>query len=286
MTASPFGLVVAGYDGSPAGEDALALGALLAGESGRLVAARVVASRRLGGSAPLFAELEQAAEQFGADTERPVARSAAAGLHDLAQELDADLLVVGSSDHGAGAPVAGGTGERLLHGSPCAVALAPPGFREYEQSLRVVGAGYDGSPEADIALDGAIALAVHHEATMRIFTVMPALGSVPASALEAANPAAAVRDRYEQASRAAQERAPAAVRAATSVVTGTPAAVLRDEAEKGIDLLALGSRGFGPLRRTFSGSVAASLMHGLPCPLVVFPRGAEQPRVERLSGDP
>jgi len=282
MTASPFQRVVAGYDGSSSGDDALALAVLLAGESGQLVAARVFSSRRGGAQPPEVAELQGVAGGLGAGAEAPVARSAAAGLHDLAAEIDADLLVVGSAEPGAARPIAGSTGERLLHGSPCAVALAPAGFREREQRLRVIGVGYDGSPEADVALDDAIGLAESNEATMRIFTVDP-----PVPALEAGGEGPSTHDRYEAASRIAQERAPGSVRAATAVVRGTPAAVLRQEAEKGIDLLAIGSRGFGPVRRTFSGGVASALIHDLPCPLLVFPRGAEEPGpMERVEIDP
>lgn len=292
----PFQVVLSGYDGSPGGRDALALGALLAGGPGRLVAARVFPAepRLLPGPAveryrsrhaaehnARLAELDQVAEQFGADPVGALARSPAAGLHDLAVELEAKLLVIGSSDRNP-RRLGGGTGERLLHGSPCAVALVPLGFRERDQRLRVVGVAYDGSPEADVALGDAIALAENHEATMRIFTIVP-----PTGPLLEAGAAISGRDYYEQASRAAQQRAPERVRAATAVVSGDPAAVLRGEAEKGLDLLALGSRGFGPLRRAFSGSVAALLTHGLACPLLVCPRGAEQSsRVHRLAAHP
>jgi nucleotide-binding universal stress UspA family protein len=284
-----------GYDGSPQGRDALALGTLLAGDSGRVVAARIFPAtpRLLPGPAAtryrakhdaeqraLVEELHAAARELGVDTEHPVARSPAAGLHDLAAELAADLVVIGSSGRGAGTAVfAGGTAERLLHGSPCAVAVAPLGFREREQALRVIGVGYDGSPEADIALDEAIGLADQHEATMRIFSVLPP--TAPASERQGLGSGA--RDYFEHASRRAWERAPENVRAAAVVVAGEPAAVLRDEAEKGLDLLALGSRGFGPLQRVVSGSVAAALVQGLACPLLVFPRGTETAPLERLQ---
>ena len=277
--------MIAGYDGSPQGDDALALAALLAGESGRVVAARVFPaeprllpgpalehyrSRQAKERSPLIAQLREAAAAVGADSEQPLSRSPAAGLHDLAAELEADLVVVGSSQRDDTASVlVGGTGERLLHGSPCAVALAPQGFREREQRMRVVGVGYDGSPESDVALDEAIALAEAHEATMRIFTVF----SPTDPQLDPGR-----RAFLQEASRAAEERAPEKLRAAVSTLVGDPASILREEAEKGLDLLAIGSRGFGPLQRTFSGSLAAALMHGgLPCPLLVSPRGAHPP---------
>ena len=42
----------------------------------------------------------------------------------------------------------------------------------------------------------------------------------------------------------------------------------------GIDLLVLGSRGYGPVMRTMLGSVSTDLMRSAPCPLFVFTRGA------------
>jgi nucleotide-binding universal stress UspA family protein len=42
----------------------------------------------------------------------------------------------------------------------------------------------------------------------------------------------------------------------------------------GIDLLVLGSRGYGPALRTMLGSATSELMRSAPCPLLVFPRAA------------
>jgi nucleotide-binding universal stress UspA family protein len=295
-----FRLVVAGYDGSPGSQDALALAALLAQPGSSLVAARVFAPppRLLtGGAADLWldhhadeqrtqvAELEQAARAAGATPERIVARSPEAGLHDLAGELEADLIVVGSAHVGPeGVISAGPVAERLLHGSPCAVAIAPRGFKDRGQDLRVIGVGYDGSPEASVALDGAIRLGLAHETTMRVFTVAPKLDVPPGTRVGAdPHPALALRAAYEAAAREAEERTPDELRAATKLATGAPAAVLLEQSQMGLDLLAVGSRAFGPFRRTFSGSVATALMHGLACPLLVFPRGSHPAEpLERL----
>ena len=279
MTEGPFRLVIAGHDGSSGGRDALSLGALLAQPAGRVLAAAVFRNRHAADGA-LIEGVAADAAAVGGDAEHPVARSAAAGLHDLAEELGADLLVLGSSRQAAdGRLLAGREAERLLHGAPCAVAVAPCGCRAREQRLRVVGLGYDGSPEADVALAGAISVALAHEATMRIFTAVAP--SPPAIQEELRR---ATRDRLEQASRDAWERAPDSLRAAANVELGEPTAVLRDEAEKGVDLLAVGSRGFGPLQRVLSGSVATSLMRDLACPLLVFPRGVQRPgRLERVG---
>ena len=43
---------------------------------------------------------------------------------------------------------------------------------------------------------------------------------------------------------------------------------------EGIDLMLVGSRGYGPMGRVLLGSVSSQLMHAAPCPVIVVPRGA------------
>ena len=58
-------------------------------------------------------------------------RSVAAGLHARAERDGAAMLVVGTTHRGAlGRLVPGSVGERLLHGSPCPVAVVPPAWSE------------------------------------------------------------------------------------------------------------------------------------------------------------
>jgi nucleotide-binding universal stress UspA family protein len=58
----------------------------------------------------------------------------------------------------------------------------------------------------------------------------------------------------------------------TGVVTyGTPGEELVSLA-KGVDLLIVGSRGYGPVRRLIHGSVSRYLVRHAPCPLLVLPR--------------
>ena len=52
------------------------------------------------------------------------------GLRAAARKLDASLLVVGASHRGrVGRVVPGATTERLIHAAPCALAVAPNGYR-------------------------------------------------------------------------------------------------------------------------------------------------------------
>ena len=64
------------------------------------------------------------------------------------------------------------------------------------------------------------------------------------------------------------------------IVDGDPADVLAAHGVE-LDLLVIGSRGYGPLRRTLLGGVSAKVMRLAPCPVLVTSRGAG-----RLSGSP
>jgi nucleotide-binding universal stress UspA family protein len=52
------------------------------------------------------------------------------------------------------------------------------------------------------------------------------------------------------------------------------------EAGKGIDLLVMGSRNYGPIRRVMVGSAAIAVMRQSPCPVIVIPRGAATPSAD------
>ena len=129
-------------------------------------------SRRAGARGIAFARVLADAE--AADLQHVSARrgeSAAQLLHQRADESDAQLVVLGSSHTGRfGRVVPGGTGERLLHGSPCAVAIVPrahPGG-----VIARIGVAYDASPEADAALEHATDLARHLHAAVELIGVV------------------------------------------------------------------------------------------------------------------
>ena len=99
--------------------------------------------------------------------------SAAHVIHDLAQDLHAGLLVLGSSHHGAIGRIAlGSTADRLLHGTPCPVAVAPRGFAERMRGLDRIGAAFLDSEEGYEALRAAAALASACGAELRAATAV------------------------------------------------------------------------------------------------------------------
>lgn len=234
--------ILIGHDGTPEGEDALALGKLLA--------------------TPLSAEVATARIEPAPAPHRPdVARR----LFERAEQERATILVIGSSHHaGLGAVVAGSVGREVLQRAPCTVALAPRGYRDEDDRLRVIGVGYDATPAAEHALAGAIEVARGAEGTMRVIGAL--------TPMQGPHDNVGRHDALRDAVSAAVDRCPPELRADPRARPGDAAEVLRDEAEMGLDLLAIGSHGYGPVLRALVGSVSAKLMRAAPCPLLVFPR--------------
>jgi nucleotide-binding universal stress UspA family protein len=75
---------------------------------------------------------------------------------------------------------------------------------------------------------------------------------------------------------------PADIERSGCLLAGEPAPVLLHEAARDADLLVVGSRGQGPLRRALFGSVSSVLVREALCPVLVFPRGART-AAEELS---
>jgi nucleotide-binding universal stress UspA family protein len=236
--------VVAGYEDNDRGEDA------------RVLAERIVEAD--GG------ELKVVHVEKG---------SPADTLQALAEKGEADLIVLGSTHHAAFGSVApGSVAEQLLHGARCRLMIAPKGYAQEDHSqdrLRVVAVGYDGMAESQAALDEAATLARKFGASMRVIgviTPVPALGA--AAAAQAAEGGPDFQTRVHQAVAALEPE----LRALPVIERGDPVEKLLEDAEMGVDLLVLGSRGFGPVMRLLIGSVSSRVIRRAPCPVLVVPR--------------
>jgi nucleotide-binding universal stress UspA family protein len=222
-------------------------------------------------------------EALGEDRVRNavVARhSPAHGLHDLAEKEHADLVVVGSSHVGvAGRVIPGSTGERLLHGAPCPVAIVPDGYRTSAHELRRVGVAYDGSPEARAALRAGTQVARATGAELRVIRVVDTLSRTVPALMGGASFVLLSEDN-EMELRAelddAMSRLPGDASAEAVFPTGDPAHELAVQTGT-LDLLITGSRGYGPLRSVMVGGVTGRVLHDAVCPVVVVPRSVESP---------
>ena len=282
--------ILVGYDGTEGGRDALALARTLRAPDGVVIVACVHPTSGRAADKRLDTLLADAAAQTLAGARMQVhddwlefrtasGHSPAHGLHVLSEEVEADLVVVGSSSRGEhGRVQAGSTGERLLNGSPCPVAVTPQGFAARADTPRVIGIAYDGSEESQAALTEATALAIEFEATLRLIMAVPPLELRWSAAAFAGATGDEIRHQRHEAFRLqlaeAAEALPAETHAATTLVAGRPSEVIAEEAEKGIHVLVMGSRSYGPIRRVMVGSTAIEIMCVAPCPVIVIPRGA------------
>ncbi len=237
--------VVVGYEENDRGEDA------------RVLAERVV--MRGGG------ELKVVNVEKG---------SPADALQALAESGEADLIVLGSTHRGhVGSVSPGSVAEHLLHGARCRLIIAPKGYAEEDHSqdrLRVLAVGYDGMAESQAALQEGARLAEKFHASMKVVgvaTPVPALG-----AAAAAQTGAEAGPDFQSRLHDAAAELPPELRALPILEKGDPVEKLLEACESGVDLLVLGSRGFGPVLRLLIGSVSSRVIRAAKCPVMVVPR--------------
>jgi nucleotide-binding universal stress UspA family protein len=187
-----------------------------------------------------------------------------------------DLLVVGSCSRGfVGRVLVGNDTRAALAGSPCAVAVAPLGYLHDMGRLSTIGVGFDGSPESRQALGLATELAARHGASLRLLSVVQIPGTPWATGAAVAW-GSALEDLLGDAQRAIDELASRAPAGSPPLrgesVVGVPGEELAEFGER-VDLLVVGSRGYGPVRRLMVGSTSEHLASHARCPLLVLPRG-------------
>jgi nucleotide-binding universal stress UspA family protein len=225
--------------------------------------------------------LERLHRDLGDDTVgvRAVANpSPAHGLHDLAEREDASLIVVGSTHTGrAGRVLPGSTAERLLHGSPCPVAVTPKGYTQRSgDEPGIIGCGFDGSESAHHALRAAHRIAAATGARLRLICAFKPLTSeaplkgVPMGGISYND---RLKERASEELDAAVAKLDAEPRAEKFFAVGDPAEILAEASEQ-LDLLLVGSRGYGPMHSVLVGGVAGRVVREAACPVIVLPRKA------------
>jgi nucleotide-binding universal stress UspA family protein len=166
------------------------------------------------------------------------------------------LLVVGSSEHAALGRIApGSTVENLLHGAPCPVAVAPRGYRDQQREIQSIAVAYDGTPEADQALDFAAEAAQRRDASLRLVAVADASSD-------------ALQAKLDEAA----GRVPASVKTSTEIITARDVVKTLADLPGDPDVLVCGSRGYGAVRQVLLGSVSNRLVRNAAYPVVVVPR--------------
>jgi nucleotide-binding universal stress UspA family protein len=261
--------VLVGVDGSSNGRDGIALALRLLDQSGKLTLAHV--SAKQDAAAVKLLEDERAAAGVEAEIVSVRASSPGAGLHQRAEEQAADLLVVGSCGRGAfGRVMIGDDTRAALNGAPCAVAIGARGYSAQPTPIAKIGVAYNGSPESAAALAKARELAVPTSATIIALEVV----SIPTYAyagVVAPTPGAGIDAMVAEAQRGLDELEGVEGRA----VYGLPTEELAEFGDE-VDLLVVGSRSYGPVRRLVLGSTSDYLERHARCSLLVLPRLPER----------
>ncbi len=275
--------VVAGYEPNERGEDALELAELLA--------------RTTGGEARRV-HIERG----------PAGR----GLQALAENGEADLIVLGSTHRAAiGSVAPGSVAEHLLEGAPCRIAIAPRGYAraqavlaaesageqaddvpassplpQVRDALRVIAVGFDDTEQARVALTEGVAIARRADAAMWLIGVSqqpsPGLGAEATAQSPAMQQGRSPSLEARLHDTAAE--LPAELRALPVPERGDPVDRLLERTDQGVDLLVLGSRSRGPLLRVVLGSVSARVIRKALCPVLVVPRSSAP--LEEARGQP
>lgn len=292
--ASTWAKVVVGFDAREESRDALRLGGELADAEGADLHVAVVHPR---GQLPFEEALvrepisDQLDEALYDDVTRQLegapftaarldgglsGRSAARALYEYAQTEEADLIVVGSSHRGkVGRALPGSVGESLLRGAPCAVAIAPRGFARADHAgFGLIGVGYDGSPESRLALAQAEALGRVLDCRLRVITVVPELAPLTVQVPNLGEIHESMRKGYRNLLKAGVATVEKGIDVEPLLIEGDPAAALADEGGE-LDLIVIGSRGYGPIRGALAGAVSATVMRTAPCPVLVTPRASD-----------
>jgi nucleotide-binding universal stress UspA family protein len=205
------------------------------------------------------------------------ATSVPRGLELAVEELGAALLVVGSAVRGPRGRVKPGPAvERLLQGTPCAVAVTPHGW-DHPQRLDRIGVGFVASAEGRVAVHDAHALAQRAGARLRMLAAVQ-----PRPWMGGDHVADDLRDQAADA---------AASVAATlfgepidiDVEVEEPADMLVD-ASADLDLLVCGARAYGPEPATLLGGVTRQVTAEASCPVVVLARGAQLTLEDLIEG--
>jgi nucleotide-binding universal stress UspA family protein len=251
--------ILVGYQDTEPGHDALALGA----ELSQLLAAEVVRSN---------------VEDF-------TRRSASQAIRELAVETKAIAIVLGSSRWSTiGRLAPGSTAEQLLHSAPCPVAVAPRGFSASGRRILHIAVGYDGSTPANVALDVGIAMAESSHAELTILTSVEGAASgyvSPGGPTPAVSPGHN-EDTMRKVLEDGLARVPAGLPVRSALLHGDAGMALTHASED-FDLMLVGARDYGPVRRMLLGSTSRRLLRSGACAAMAVPTGVT---AEEIIGSP
>jgi nucleotide-binding universal stress UspA family protein len=158
-----------------------------------------------------------------------------------------------------------------LNGAPCAVAVAPLGYADGRAPITKVGVAYNSSPESKAALAMARTLAAPTRAEVHALDVV----SIPTVVYTGIIPPAIGEsvDLMLQEATSRMSKLPDVEGRAVYGLAGEELAAFGDR----VDILVVGSRSYGPVKRLVLGSTSDYLERHARCSLLVLPRGVTGP---------
>ena len=288
--------ILVGLSADQGGQEALALGAVLARScNASLVACTVTpdtwgypSPARVDGEYGGFLARHTATLQAEAKATLPAdvtaeflaisAASAREGLIKAASDLGADCLVLGSARE---APLGrfgeGGVTTELLRSAHLPVMVAPHGYAAGpETRIRRLSAAYSGSSSAPEIVSRSAALAREYAVPLRLVTFVVRDKQM--------YPTGAGYDAEQFVSNVLREKARDAQATLLAGQDGLSAEIADGPTWKAAfesldwldgEALVLGSSKLGPLLRVFLGSNARKIVHNSPVPCLILPRGEE-----------
>jgi nucleotide-binding universal stress UspA family protein len=284
--------VVIGYDGSEASEDAVAFGLTWCRSTGDVpVIATVYPEEHPLGAGHVDVEwatyVREQAESIQDKARATVgdaalyrniaSTSAAHGLADLAEDVEAVVVIVGTShETGLTRALLGSSTERLLHGATAPVTVVPSGWRQSApEQISSIGVAYVDTRDGREALRMAVRAALRIPARLRLYSVL-GRSSERYSYLAGRTDEQAVldkaRDSFGKALEFAAAGVPPELEPQTVLLEGAVVESLAALGPDDVDVLVCGSRGYGPARRVLLGGVSSRLIRRARLPVVVVPR--------------
>lgn len=204
--------------------------------------------------------------------------SAAHGLADLAENVEAAMVIVGASrEIGLARSLLGSSAERLLHGATAPVTVLPAGWRQgAPDRIARIGVAYIDTRDALEALRVAVRAALRIPARLTLYTVLgrsPERYSYLVGRSEEQAYADMARDSFGRALEFAAAGVPPEIEPQTVLLEGAVVESLAALGPDDVDLLVCGSRGYGPARRVLLGGVSSRLIRRARLPVTVVPRG-------------
>ncbi len=288
--------ILVGLSSDQGGQEALALGAMLARSCKASLIACTVTPETWGYPSParvdgeygsflarhiaaLQAEMKAA---LPADVEAEFlavsASSAREGLIKVASEIGADCLVLGSAREAPfGRFGEGGVTTELLRSAHLPIVVAPHGYAPGpETRVRRLSAAYSGSSSVPGIVARSAALAAEYAVPLRLVTFVVRDKQM--------YPTGAGYDAEQFVSNVLREQAREAQAAVLASREGLSAEIADGPTWKAAfdslswqdgEVLVLGSSKLGPLMRVFLGSNARKIVHNSPVPCLILPRSEE-----------